>query len=116
MRAILIDPIIKEIKEIQLEVDENNEPTLESFYKHMECDLIERIVAGNKTLQIVLDEEGTFKSGNKLFMFYPTKSVYPEPFVGKAIVTGYDFTELPKNISLEFIKSQTVFIEEGEIE
>ena len=110
MRAILIDPKLEEIKEIQLETDEDNEPTLESFYKHMDCDLIERIVAENGKLQIVLDEEGTFKSGNKLFMFYPTESVYPEEFVGKAIVTGYDFTELPEDITLDFIKSQTEFV------
>ena len=105
IRGILIDPINKTCEEVKL----HKELMMQHMYELMECDYIERIVDRSHKMQINLDEEGTFKPNNQPFIFYPTISVYPDPFVGKAIVTGYDFTSLPENITLDYIKANVEF-------
>lgn len=107
IRGVLIDPANKTVEEVKLHKD----MLFQHMYELMDCDLIERIVSENRKLQINLDEEGLYKSDNKLFIFYPTISVYPDPFVGKAIVTGYDFESLPEDITLDFIKASIEFID-----
>lgn len=106
IRGILIDPAHKTCEEVKL----HKELMMQHMYELMECDYIERIIDRSHKMQINLDEEGTFKPNNQPFIFYPTTSVYPDPFVGKAIVTGYDFESLPDDITLDFIKVHTEFL------
>lgn len=105
IRGILIDPINQKVEEVKL----HEEMMMQHMYEYMDCDIIERIVSPDCSLQINLDEEGLFKAEKAYFFFYPTMYIYPDPFVGKAIVTGYDFTSLPENITLEYIKANIEF-------
>ena len=105
MRVLLIDPTHKTIEELHL----NEDQVLKELYKAMNCSIVERIVSADRKLQIVVDEEGAFKE-NDAFLFLPTFSVYTNPYVGKAVVMGYDFTSLPEDITIDYIKANTKFL------
>lgn len=108
LRGVLIDPTNKTIQEIYLSSDEDQ--MLKDMYKYMDCDMIERVVSRENDLQINLDEEGCFKENNDAFFFKLTFPQYTNPYVGKAIITGYDFTSLDEKITIDFIKANTQFL------
>lgn len=92
MYGILIDPDKQEVREVEFD------GKLDSFYKLLECDLIDRVAYDDHN-DIVLDDEGLYKGHESFFSVEGVEGHY----VGKAIIVGVDEKEgewvSPINIS-----------------
>lgn len=82
MYGILIDPDKQEVREVEFD------GKLESFYKLLDCDLIDRVAYDDHN-DIVLDDEGLYKGHENFFSVEGVEGRY----VGKAIIVGVNEEE-----------------------
>lgn len=85
VKGVLLDTVNNEAKVVEFE------PTLENYYKLLHCDMIEyatRVIGPKgrgKEFDIVCDEEGTFKEGNKISAI---DNIGKAMLVGSLLVVG----------------------------
>lgn len=106
MRAIVIDPFKKEVKEVNL----NKDNLLQDLYNTIGCTTVESVgLKGG--VDVIVDEEGLFKS-SPAFMLGPIVTLH-----GRAVIVNVNEEEgewIATNISLDLIKELTTFIDTEE--
>jgi len=106
MKAILIDVINETVR--QVEVDDND--VLRSWYKHMNCQMVQVGHYFNDKDSIMCDEEGLFTMDSDS-KFFSVEGGH-QPFIGNGLVVGVN----PENgesvdpcISTEEVRSKVKF-------
>ncbi len=111
MKGILIDVENKEVKEV--EVDKKN--ILDSMYKHIGCQLVDR-VGLNRSDDLWVDDEGllTVNEDSKFFSFRG----YPSPLVGNGLILGHDGMgeSIEPKITIEEVRMNVKFYTMDEIQ
>lgn len=79
MRAILIDPNLKTIEEVQLEGE-----FLQAAYDSMNVSCVQIVSTPYPNHDMWVDEEGLFKPG---LMSFVLKGGFPEPVFGRCLIT-----------------------------
>lgn len=80
MRAILIDSEKKTVSEITI----NDTNTLQEWYKHIDCDLVQVAHYLSDHDSILVDEEGLLKNPSNFFSYYGSH----QPFAGNGLIVG----------------------------
>lgn len=84
MKAILIDAVNREVRDI---VIHENEPFLEQAYDHINCDMIEPVYFDEESKNVgYVDEEGMLKQPKN---FFTIKGGY-QPYAGNCLIIGDD--------------------------
>ena len=91
VKALFIDPFKRDIKLVDLEIDEENELVLKELYKFLDCELVEVVhLEGNRIL--IVDEEGLLKTDLRFFSLNDeiAKSGSNQGYyAGKALIVDY---------------------------
>lgn len=85
MKAILIDVVNKEVREV--EVVNNDGSNLDSIYGHIGCELID-VVGIDQKNDVYVDDEGLLNLTPNS-MFFELKG-FPNPLAGNGLVMGID--------------------------
>lgn len=98
IRAILIDPFTREVKEIQIQTG------LKHFYEAIGCSLVE-VVRPHPQVDCWIDEEGLFVEDQAFFQFEGGD----QPLAGRAILCSHDedgnTTSAPSWLTTRDVKS-----------
>lgn len=105
MKAILIDALNHEIKEVTLNTEES---TLKQWYQLIGCDLVEVAHYITEEDSILVDEEGLLKPQDHFFYY---KGAH-QPFAGNGLIVGVDEEgdDTSCKISLEEVIQNTEFL------
>jgi len=90
-----IDPRTKSISKVEF----NEEFVgLETLYKSLECDYVDRVVL-NDTLDLWVDDEGLINNASERIGYFNVGDNEAYQFVGKGLICGY--TQEGENIPIE---------------
>lgn len=109
MRAILIDPFEKTVKEVV--VDHDDETGLKPIYELLGCSLVQTVRLGRNLIMLV-DEEGSFVRDNATFKIATNVSPYQyqNEFLGKSLIVsehGEDF--VAPNVEDDYVRKFVIF-------
>lgn len=111
MKGILIDVENRVVKEV--EVDKKN--ILDSMYKHIGCQLVDR-VGLNRSDDLWVDDEGllTVNEDSKFFSY----TGCPSPLVGNGLILGHNGMgeSVSPKITIEEVKMKVKFYNMREIQ
>lgn len=98
MKAILIDVINQEIKEVE------HDDTLESIYKHVDCGTFDVVRIDNLN-SIYIDDEGLFVEDQQFFNYEGTEDTVT--LAGNGLILGVDDegNTIEPTLTLEEVKS-----------
>ena len=98
MKAILIDVINKEVREVE------HDDTLESIYKHVDCGTFD-VVRIDKVNSIYIDDEGLFVEDQQFFNYVIDLRV--ANLAGNGLILGVDDegNTIEPTLTLEEVKS-----------
>tara|TARA_R100001369_G_scaffold43811_1_gene69911 strand:+ start:331 stop:693 length:363 start_codon:yes stop_codon:yes gene_type:complete len=107
MKAILIDVINQEIKEVI------HDDTLESIYKFVDCRAFD-IVNIDEENTLYVDDEGLFVE-DQLFFEYSGDTGTKVQLAGNSLLLGYneEGETIPPSLTLSHVKSKVTFLPKG---
>lgn len=110
MKAILINPEMQTISEIQIQIDNS----LESMYKVMDCEMIEAPVTFDNEDTLYCDEEGLFKPQKGGII----AKDWAIPILGKVLILGSDDEGNSADVrgSIETYKDMFAWVDEAAAE
>ena len=114
MKAILIDVVNREIKEIDIN-NENEAHILVDLYKIIGCEMVEAVDV-NENHTIFVDEEGllTLRTDSQFFQWGDN-----DPLVGNGVIVGIDLETgnvIPCTMEVEDVKEMVTFWNLREVE
>lgn len=110
MRAIFIDSVNREVKEVDLDPNSN---ILEQWYDILKVDMVEVGCYLSEKDSIMVDEEGLLKNTKEFFIYNGAH----QPFAGNGLIVGVDSEgeTISCEISLEEVERNTRFYTREEI-
>jgi len=110
MKAILIDSINKEVKEVTLDPDSN---MLHQWYKLLDCDMVQVGHYLNEHDSIIVDEEGLLKPCDNYFTYEGAH----QPFAGSGLLVGVDDEgeTVACDVSVDDVKGKIKFLDREKV-
>jgi hypothetical protein len=105
MKAILIDVINEEVKEV------NYDDNIDTIYKHLKCSLFDVVHIGDKDT-LYVDDEGLLNINEDSKFFVLFNSDLMQPIAGNGLILGSNFENgesIDTSFSVEYIRSIVKF-------
>lgn len=110
MRAILINPTLKTVEEVEVKPSPD---TLHHWYELLGVDLVTVGLYLDDHDSIIVDDEGLLKSPEQFFFY---KGGH-QPFAGNGLVVGVDEEgeSVSANITLQEVRNNVMFMDKPEL-
>ena len=107
MKAILIDAVKREVREVEYN------GTLENIYDLVGCDIVEAPRVEDNGDAVYVDEEGLLKPQQNFFVY----DGYPQPLAGNGLLLGVNGRgeSISPKTSIETVRRKVKFMNLGEV-
>lgn len=114
MKAILIDAGAQEVREIEIQPDENG-CTLSAIYAAIGCELID-VVRITRTDAIFVDDVGLLRAENEFMPFFLWDG-YPNPLAGNGLILGSDENgnSAEPTVTHEWVRKRVEFLDYDDV-